>query len=222
MSYIGKQPASVALASSDITDGIISTAKLADTSITNAKLNADIISAETDLAVSPVSTDEIIISDAGTLKRMDCSVFGNTPYFLAHATADQVSTDQAETKVQWTELNDVGACFASDRFTVPANEDGKYFVSVQVTIQDTDSDMSRYDLVVKKGTAYQQVLRFMDTTNPTAKEITLSGSRIWDMNATDYLEVYIYCDTTDSSDVNILAYHNYECLFSGFKLTGTD
>ena len=37
MAYIGKQPAVAALTASDITDGIISTAKVADAGITNGE-----------------------------------------------------------------------------------------------------------------------------------------------------------------------------------------
>ena len=59
MPYLGKQPAQAALTSSDITDGIITTAKIQDTAITNAKLAQDIISAETELAVAPADTDEL-------------------------------------------------------------------------------------------------------------------------------------------------------------------
>ena len=40
MSYIGKTPTSVPLTSSDITDGIISTAKIADANVTNPKLTS--------------------------------------------------------------------------------------------------------------------------------------------------------------------------------------
>ena len=54
MAYIGKIPTAAALTSSDISDGII----------TNAKLAQDIISAD---------TDEFLVSDAGVLKRMDYS-----------------------------------------------------------------------------------------------------------------------------------------------------
>jgi len=64
MSYIGKFPTAVPLTSSDVADGII----------TNAKLAQDIISAETELAVAPADTDEFLISDAGTLKRIDASL----------------------------------------------------------------------------------------------------------------------------------------------------
>ena len=64
MGYIGKKPTDAPLTASDVTDGIIS----------NAKLAQDIISAETALAAEPADTDEFILSDAGTLKRIDYSL----------------------------------------------------------------------------------------------------------------------------------------------------
>ena len=66
MSYIGKTPTPAPLTSSDITDGIVS----------NSKLAQDIISAETELATAPADTDELLISDAGVLKRIDASLIG--------------------------------------------------------------------------------------------------------------------------------------------------
>ena len=80
MAFIGKQPTPVPLTANDIADGIISTAKLADTSVTNAKLNADLISAETELATAPDDTDEFLISDAGVLKRLDASLVGGKDF----------------------------------------------------------------------------------------------------------------------------------------------
>jgi len=68
--YIGKKPTAAPLTSSDITDGIVS----------NAKLAQDIISAETELATAPADTDEFLISDAGTLKRLDASLIGGGGY----------------------------------------------------------------------------------------------------------------------------------------------
>ena len=64
MAYIGKKPTDVPLTAGDITDG----------SISNSKLAQDIISAETALATEPADTDEFILSDAGTLKRIDYSL----------------------------------------------------------------------------------------------------------------------------------------------------
>ena len=63
MAYIGASPPASALTASDISDGIIS----------NAKLAQDIISADTALGAEPADTDELLVSDAGTLKRMDYS-----------------------------------------------------------------------------------------------------------------------------------------------------
>jgi len=63
MAYIGKIPTAAALTASDITDGII----------TNAKLAQDIISGDTALGAEPADTDELLVSDAGVLKRMDYS-----------------------------------------------------------------------------------------------------------------------------------------------------
>jgi len=66
MAYIGQAPANKPVSSSDLEDGLI----------TNSKLAQDIISAETELATSPADTDEFLISDAGTLKRIDASLVG--------------------------------------------------------------------------------------------------------------------------------------------------
>ena len=63
MAYIGKSPTAAPLTSSDVADGII----------TNAKLAQDIISADTALGAAPADTDEFLVSDAGVLKRMDYS-----------------------------------------------------------------------------------------------------------------------------------------------------
>jgi len=66
LSYIGKTPTPVPLTSSDIVNGIV----------TGEKLNADVISSQTALAVAPADTDEFLISDAGVLKRLDASLVG--------------------------------------------------------------------------------------------------------------------------------------------------
>ena len=63
MAFIGKKPTAAPLTSSDVADGII----------TNAKLAQDIISADTALGATPADTDEFLVSDAGVLKRMDYS-----------------------------------------------------------------------------------------------------------------------------------------------------
>ena len=54
-------------------DNSVSTAKLVANSVTAAKFNADVISGQTALAETPADTDELLLSDAGVLKRIDFS-----------------------------------------------------------------------------------------------------------------------------------------------------
>ena len=56
MAYIGNKPANKAIVASD--------------------LDPAVITGQTALAVAPADTDEFLISDAGTLKRLDASLLG--------------------------------------------------------------------------------------------------------------------------------------------------
>ena len=51
----------------------ITEAKIADDAVESEHLNNNIISGQTELAATPADTDEFLISDAGTLKRVDYS-----------------------------------------------------------------------------------------------------------------------------------------------------
>ena len=57
-----------------VSDGTVTTAKIGANAVTNAKLNNDIISGATELASEPADTDEFLVSDAGTIKRIDYSL----------------------------------------------------------------------------------------------------------------------------------------------------
>jgi hypothetical protein len=98
MGYIGQAPANKVVTSADIEDGVVSAADLGansvdsselvdgsiDTShigatqVTGAKLNNDVISAQTALGATPADTDELLVSDAGVLKRVDYSYLKST------------------------------------------------------------------------------------------------------------------------------------------------
>ena len=79
-----------------------------DNTVTAAKLNNDIISGSTELASEPADTDEFLVSDAGTLKRIDYSLIkGGGRYTLLGTTTisggttfvdlDDVFTDSYKT-----------------------------------------------------------------------------------------------------------------------------
>ena len=72
-------------------DNSISTAKLVANSVTAAKLNNDIISGLTALGATPADTDELLVSDAGTIKRVDFSHLKGGGMFEFISTTDITS-----------------------------------------------------------------------------------------------------------------------------------
>ena len=86
-----------ALTTSDSIDFItilgntLDTGTPSDGTVTNAKLAQDIISGETELASEPADTDEFLVSDAGTLKRLDYSLIKPAIVKLQSQTASSSS-----------------------------------------------------------------------------------------------------------------------------------
>ena len=109
----------------------VATAEIQANAVTGAKFNADVISAQTELAVAPADTDEFLVSDAGVIKRIDYSLIKSTSFtsavsFRAFANADQSISNETSTQINFAgEEYDVGSDFGSNQFTAPS--DGKYF-----------------------------------------------------------------------------------------------
>ena len=55
-------------------DSSVTASKLGSLAVTGAKLNTDVISAQTELAAEPADADEFMVSDGGVLKRIDYSL----------------------------------------------------------------------------------------------------------------------------------------------------
>ena len=99
MGYVGKKPTPVPLTSSDITNDIITEAKIADDAVENEHLNANVITGHTALAATPADTDELLISDAGTLKRIDYSYLKSDP---THVLLQTQTVSSAVAQVDFT------------------------------------------------------------------------------------------------------------------------
>ena len=111
-----------------------------------ASLASNIISGQTELAATPADTDEFLISDAGTVKRIDFShIQGVYESQLLHV-RDEKSTgsaggDASATTDNVRVLNTVvtneisGASLGSNRITLPA---GTYFIDAWAYAYQTD------------------------------------------------------------------------------------
>ena len=77
----------------------VTEAKIEDDAVESEHLNDNVISGQTELAAEPADTDEFLISDAGTLKRIDYSHIKGSGVAISHVqdTTDYSQTNQGET-----------------------------------------------------------------------------------------------------------------------------
>ena len=73
---------------------------MSQTKVKAGGFDADVITGTTALAAQPASDDEVLISDAGTLKRLDIKHIQSTPAFFAYAGSNQTITNNTWTKIE--------------------------------------------------------------------------------------------------------------------------
>jgi len=146
-------------------DSSVTASKLGSLAVTGAKLNTDVISAQTALGATPADTDELLVSDAGVLKRVDYSHikgFVNTPSLKAVRGSAQSIADSASTVVIFdTEIYDTDSAYddSTGIFTVPSGKGGKYWFGVtggystSADISDVNFWLSKNDQTAISATA---------------------------------------------------------------------
>ncbi len=179
--YIGNAPSAVALTSDKITDGIISTAKVAADAITTAKVAADaiteakiadtavesehlnnnIISGLTELSSAPADTDEFLVSDAGNIKRIDYSLIkgggievADNWRLSANYTIDSSETDLDSNweRVDTTGQGFIGTAMSQSSGLFTFPSTGIYFISFDIQYFGSDNnDYGRAVIVHNNG-----------------------------------------------------------------------
>ena len=141
----------------------------------------------------------------------------NTPSFSVTLSGNQTISNSSWTKITFdTEYWDTDSAFASNKFTVPSNEGGKYFFGFTTRVQNIDDGESVSIKLYKNGSA-ADVERSMGQNYSSASNqgINVSGFYIDEAVATDYFEVYVY-HTEGSSH----AAESGATVFFGYKLNG--
>ncbi len=190
--------------------GLITTP--ADGTVDAGSLSADVITGQTELSSAPADTDEFLISDAGTLKRIDFSLIkgGASDFFLAAKTSDQSISNNTNTKVTFdSEDFDTGSDFASSTYTAPSA--GKYFFYTKL-LSDCTSGETVKIFFFKNGS---QFVEHRNTTHG-ANRRTFSMSAILDLSASDTIEVYKFQDGGSARDID--GDSNRSTFFMGCKL----
>ena len=239
MSYIGKTPTPAPLTSSDISDGIIITDKLANNAVVTSKItdgtiatedvandavtlakmasgtDGNIISYDTSgnpVAVATGSSGQVLTSaGAGAIPSFQAAAGGvNTPAFFAYQTTSQSISNGSNVKITFnTELYDTDNKFASSRFTPTVA--GTYVISAQVRTNSMSNSISCELILYKNGSVYAKSKDFaFDGDIPTWKMVHHVV-----MDTDDYVEIYFY-----NGDNGAVGSNNADkfCNFGAFKL----
>ena len=161
----------------------------------------------------------VTIANAGT-----ATGFGgdNTPAFMVYKSANQDLSDNAFVKVTFdTEVYDTDSAFASDKFTVPSGEGGKYrFTSQLYWIANSNTLDLFYLTYYVNGSIPTIVSRTGNSlnmwSNSGGSEQTVVNTTTLDLSAGDYVEVYGKLNV-NSGSARLYSYGNY---FMGEKLIG--
>jgi len=208
-----------------IADANVTTAKIADDAITAAKLNNDIISGTTALTSEPADTDEFLVSDAGTLKRIDYSLIKGGGITMAdnwRITAD--IADTGTVTANWERNDNIssyigsGMSESSGVFTFPST--GIYFVSAQSYVDETfDGALAYCGIQIMGSTNGSSIISLSQTYDSSGalnRHMSLYCSTIYDVTNTSNNNIRLNLDHsgTSATDATYAGHsnHNYTAL----------
>jgi hypothetical protein len=147
----------------------------------------------------------------------------NTPAFLAYASSDQTGVGhETWTKVTLgTELFDTNNAFASNAFTVPSGEGGKYWFNGCVNAYAGANNLQRILMRLYKNGSGFAYLSSNDWNNQAYRDQeTATGSTIISLSAGDYIELYIWFSHASSGNTTIVGSSSSEFItkLSGYKI----
>ena len=205
----------------EVLDGAITTAKLGADAVTEAKiaddavesehLNDNIISGQTALATKPDATDEFLVSDAGTIKRIDCSLlsqvsvadeFRLTTNFTDNATPISSNLERIDAAGQGT-ITGSQMSNSSGVFTFPST--GIYYVGFDAMVAVTGSGNEESDgnaqihVTTDNSTYHSRTgAKFSLHYNNVARECSVHCSTLVDVTDTSNVKVRFHITAVTS------------------------
>ena len=119
------------------------------------------------------------------------------PMFDVAKSSTQTISSGSVTKVTWdTENYDIGGNFASDKFTAPIA--GKYHMNALLTMSTITAGAGIGLIWYKNGSVFRSGHHQSTEINIT---FTLQSSVVFDLSASDYVEVYAFQGSGNSEDL---------------------
>ncbi len=145
-------------------DNTVTTAKLGANAVTAAKLNNDIISGTTALATAPADTDEFLVSDAGTLKRIDYSLIKSDP---THVLLETQTISSGVAQVDFTSnIDSTYKAYMLEWINVHPGDDGQNF-RVRFSIGGTFQTGTDYERMYARIHATSGAYEYSNSDNAT-------------------------------------------------------
>ena len=156
----------------------------------------------------------------GTLQNNGASVGGsNTPVFAVTLSGNQSIPDASVTKVTFdTESIDSDGAFASNKFTVPSGEAGKYWFSTGLGVDagGVGSFRNANVYIYKNGSSVKQSYFHNDNASAYTTKFFVWNAAVLDLAVSDYIEIYVYHDNAGGTP--ILTGGTDGSSFYGYKL----
>ena len=191
-------------------------------------LNDTIVSGKTALTAIPATTDEFLISDAGTIKKIDAQFFQSTPSFQASLSSNQSIANSTATKLAFAteDFDSDGKYDHGTNYRFTPTIAGKYFIYVRVGYTEHNTSAGSltdqagfYAKIYKNGSAVADVGNHVAVSS-LQSVISANATAIVDLDADDYVEAYtLQQNNTSDNAANVKSGTAYT-EFGGFKLVG--
>ena len=174
----------------------IPTGGIADDAISEEHLDATAITGTTALAEQPATTDEILISDAGTLKRLDAVHLFNQPFAQMFRDGNQGSfpnNSTSKVELNGTSFSSGGTVDNSTNHRFTPGVAGKYFCHGSVKFDTGDSnDKINIQIYVRGSQTLENQSTSLGAQSSSARDQNYTVSGIVDLGATDYVELFAF------------------------------
>ncbi len=206
----------------------VSTASLQANSVTGAKLNTDVISAQTALAETPADTDEFLVSDAGTIKRIDFShikgnFFSETAFYAHMDSQQNLSQDTASVVTFSQERYDLGSNYNASTYIYTAPSAGYYRFDVACHVASaSDSQLKTTSLFLRftpsGGSNTDIVPSYYDNEGSRQRRKPHTFGIVRLLAANEAVKVYAYPNVTSGTPVVYYSGTIVENYFSGYRV----
>jgi hypothetical protein len=171
------------------------------------------ITGATALTEEPATTDEIVLSDAGTLKRMDFVHIMNRPAFHAYSDSTTTTSNSTATILKMdTEVYDTDSDYDPSAYRFTPTTSGRFLVYMSASYGNTN-DFDHLRIIIRKGgndIAVASTRQEGHTVLTCATVVHMNGS-------SDYLEAFAYQTSGGSENFSS---GEHQTFFGAYRLVG--